>query len=558
MSSSSNSVRPAAVPRALAAASPPLAPPLAPPASPPPAPPASPPLAPPASPPLAPPASPPLAPPASLRQPQPSADPQARQSMAGLLPDRDRRNVTLAVVLCAQLMIVLDLTVVNVALPSLAAGLHLSATSLSWVLNAYALTFGGLLLLGGRAGDLLGRRRAFMAGLTVFTLASLAGGLATSSAALLAARAVQGVGGAIASPAVLAAIVASFPEGRERVRALSIFTGVTMGGASLGLVLGGMITQWASWRWVFFINVPVGIAVVALAPRLLANSQRRRGHFDITGAIASTAGMSALVYGFIAVASHGWSSLTSLTAFAAAALLLTAFVSIETRKAEPITPLWLLRDRSRSASYVARLLLVAGMFGSFFFLTQFVQEVLGFGPLAAGLSFVPMTAALFGTSRLAPRLVARFGPRPLMIAGLLPVIAGMAWLGQLTTGTSYFPGVLVPMLLLGTGMGVVFVPLTMASLAGVPPQDSGAAASMVNVMQQVGGALGLAILVTVYGTASHAAARRPLLGAAAAQAQHLRVHGMAVSFTSAAIFDAIAFLVVLLAIRIRQPQPAAR
>jgi EmrB/QacA subfamily drug resistance transporter len=540
MSSPSHSVSPAALPRTMPSASPPVAPPNSP------------------------------QPPHGSAHPQltGAATPGQRQAStsqsgpqlggAARRPDRDRRNVTLAVVLCAQLMIVLDLTVVNVALPSMAAGLHLSATSLSWVLNAYALTFGGLLLLGGRAGDILGRRRTFMVGLAIFTLASLAGGLATSSAALLAARAVQGVGGAIASPAVLATIVASFPEGRERVRALSIFTAVTMGGASLGLVLGGMMTQWASWRWVFFINVPVGIAVVAIAPRLLASTPRRRGHFDVTGAITSTAGMSALVYGFIAVASDGWGSLTSAAAFTAAAALLTAFVLIETRKAEPITPLWLLRHRSRSASYVARLLLVAGMFGSFFFLTQFVQEVLGFDPLAAGLSFLPMTAALFGTSRLAPRLVARFGPRPLMIVGLLPVVAAMAWLGQLTPGTSYFSGVLVPMLLLGGGMGLVFVPLTMASLAGVPAQHSGAAASMVNVMQQVGGALGLAILVTVYGTASRAAAAHPLIASAAAQAQHARVHGMAVSFTTAAIFDAIAFLVVLVAVRIRQPQVAAR
>jgi EmrB/QacA subfamily drug resistance transporter len=471
---------------------------------------------------------------------------------------RDRRNITLAVVLCAQLMIVLDMTVVNIALPSMASGLHLSATSLSWVLNAYALTFGGLLLLGGRAGDILGRRQAFMAGLAIFTIASLAGGLATSSALLLAARAVQGAGGAIASPAVLAAIVGSFPEGRERVRALSIFTAVTMGGSSLGLVLGGLITQWASWRWVFFINVPIGIAVVALAPRLLANSQRQRGHFDAAGAITSTAGMSALVYAFISVASHGWGSTIALSSFAAAAILLAAFVLIETRTSHPITPLWLLHDRSRVASYIARLLLVAGMFGSFFFLTQFVQEVLGFSPVKAGLSFVPMTGALFATSRLAPRLVARFGPRRLMITGLLPVVAGMTWLGQLSIGTTYFPGVLIPMLLLGIGMGVVFVPLTMASLAGVPPRESGAAASMVNVMQQVGGALGLAILVTIYGTASRTAARHPILGAtAAAQAQHVRVHGMAASFTAAAIFDAVALVVVAVAIRMRQSADAA-
>jgi EmrB/QacA subfamily drug resistance transporter len=461
------------------------------------------------------------------------------------LPDigkgRDRRNITLAVVLCAQLMIVLDMTVVNIALPSMATGLHLSATSLSWVLNAYALTFGGLLLLGGRAGDILGRRQAFMAGLVIFTVASLAGGLAQSAGLLLAARAVQGVGGAIASPAVL-----------------SIFTAVTMGGSSLGLVLGGMITQWASWRWVFFINVPIGIAVVALAPRLLPGSQRQRGRFDAAGAITSTAGMSALVYAFITVASHGWGNRVALVSFVLAAILLGTFLLVETRSSQPITPLWLVRDRSRTASYLARLLLVAGMFGSFFFLTQFVQEVLGFSPLKAGISFVPMTAALFGTSRLAPRLVARFGPKPLMIAGLLPVVAGMTWLGQLSAGTTYFPGVLIPMLLLGVGMGVVFVPLTMASLAGVPPQDSGSAASMVNVMQQVGGALGLAILVTIYGTASRAAAAHPVLHAsAAAQAQHIRVHGMAASFTAAAIFDAVALIIVAALIRLRQPgQPA--
>jgi EmrB/QacA subfamily drug resistance transporter len=473
---------------------------------------------------------------------------------------RDRRNITLAVVLCAQLMIVLDMTVVNIALPSMATGLHLSPTSLSWVLNAYALTFGGLLLLGGRAGDILGRRQAFMTGLAIFTVASLAGGLATSSGLLLAARAVQGVGGAIASPAVLAAIVTGFPEGRERVRALSIFTAVTMGGSSLGLVLGGVIVEWLSWRWVFFVNVPIGITVIALAPRLLAASQRQRAHFDAAGAITSTAGMSALVYAFINVASNGWSNRVSIGSFVLAALLLGTFLLIETRSSQPITPLWLVRDRSRAASYIARLLLVAGMFGSFFFLTQFVQEVLSFSPLKAGVAFVPMTGALFATSRLAPRLATRFGPKPLMIVGLVPVVAGMAWLGQLSTGTSYFPGVLIPMVMLGVGMGVAFVPLTMASLAGVPPKESGAAASMVNVMQQVGGALGLAILVTIYGTASRAAARHPLLGASAlAQAEHVKVHGMAASFTAAAIFDAVALIVIAVAIRMRQASaPATR
>ena len=474
-------------------------------------------------------------------------------------PARDRRNITLAVVLCAQLMIVLDMTVVNVALPSMATGLHLSATGLSWVLNAYTLTFGGLLLLGGRAGDVLGRRTTFMAGLALFTLASLAGGLATSPAMLLAARAVQGVGGAIATPAVLATIVSSFPEGRDRVRALGAFTAVAMGGASLGLVLGGIITEWASWRWVFFVNVPVGAAVIALTPRLLARGQRLAARLDLAGALTSTAGMSALVYAFINAASDGWANATTIGAFAAAAALLGLFLFVEARAEEPITPLWLLRDRSRAASYLSRLLLVGGMFGSFFFLTQFVQDVLGFTPMRAGLSFVPMTGALLVMSRIAPRLVPRFGAKPLLDAGLVPVVAGMYWLGHVSTSTGYVPGILVPMLLIGSGMGFAFVPLTMASLAGVPPQDSGAAASMVNVMQQVGGALGLAILVTIFGTARHSAEAHPLPGATVAeQARHVLVHGMATSFTAAAIFDALALLVVIAAVRLRQPaQPAA-
>jgi len=460
----------------------------------------------------------------------------------------ERRGLTLALVLCAQLMIVLDLTVVNIALPSIAHGLHFSAPSLAWVLNAYSLTFGGLLLLGGRASDILGRRRMFLAGIAVFTAASLAGGLATSAAWLLAARAVQGVGGAIASPAVLATIISGFPEGRERTRALGIFTAVMMGGASLGLVLGGMITEWASWRWVLFVNVPIGIAVLLAAPRILAESPRRPGRFDIAGALTSTAGMSALVYAFIRAASAGWTNRLTLAAFAAAAALLTAFVVNETRSPQPITPLRLFADRSRSASYVARLLLVAGMFGMFFFLTQYVQEILKFSPLRAGVAFVPMTGALFTVSRLAPRLIARFGPKPLMVAGLLPVVAGMTWLTQLSAGTSYLEGILGPMLLLGAGMGITFVPLTMASLSGVRPEDSGSASSMVNVTQQAGGALGLAILVTVFGSTSKTAVRHPVPGAAGSAATAL-THAMASSFGAAAIFDVCALVVIMLAIR---------
>ena len=438
----------------------------------------------------------------------------------------------------AQLMVILDATVVNIALPHIQAGLHFSATSLSWVMNGYTLTFGGLLLLGGRAGDILGRRRVFLAGIALFTLASLAGGLAPNAGVLLAARALQGVGGALASPAVLALVVSGFPEGRERIRALAIYSGVVTAGGSLGLVLGGLITQWASWRWVLFINVPIGVAVIMLAPRFVAETPRVPGRFDLPGAVTSTVGVTALVYAFIRAASDGWGNHVAIAAFAVAAVLLVAFVLNERRAPQPITPLRLFASMSRSGSFVARLLLVAGMFGMFFFLTQFVQEILGFSPLRAGISFLPMTAALFAVSRLAPRLVSRFQPWTLMVTGMLPVVAGMAWLSRIALGTGYLAGVLGPMVLIGAGMGVVFVPLTMASLSGVRPEDSGAASSMVNVMQQVGGSLGLAILVTAAGNA---------VGHATGQAAV--VHGMSRAFTLAAVLDVLALVVVLTVMR---------
>ncbi|HEX4087658.1 MAG TPA: MFS transporter [Trebonia sp.] len=464
-----------------------------------------------------------------------------------------RRNLALTIMLGAQLMIILDATVVNIALPHIQNGLHFSSTSLSWVMNGYTLTFGGLLLLGGRAGDILGRRRMFIAGLTIFTIASLAGGLATTAGMLLAARAVQGVGGALASPAVLALVVSSFPEGKERVKALAIYSAVVTGGSSLGLVLGGLITEWLSWRWVLFINVPIGIAVVAITPLFVAETPRQPGKFDLTGAIASTAGIGALVYGFIRAASNGWGDTTAIGSFVVAAVLLALFLVNETRAAQPITPLRLFADVSRSGSFVSRLLLVAGMMGMFFFLTQFIQDVLGFSPIMAGVAFLPMTITLFAVSRLAPRLIPRFGPKPLMITGMLPVIAGMTILSQVSTGTSYWTGVFPAMMLFGLGMGIVFVPLTTVSLAGVRPEESGAASSMVNVMQQVGGALGLAVLVAVYGTATRSAAAHPVAGlSAVAQQHHILAHGMASAFALAAIFDVVTLVLFITVIRGRQ------
>jgi len=475
---------------------------------------------------------------------------------------RGRPVGALALVLCAQLMVILDMTIVNVALPSMERGLHFSATGLSWVLDAYALTFGGLLLLGGRAGDILGRRRVFLTGIAVFTLASLAAGLATSPAWLIGARALQGVGGAIASPAALALVVSAFPEGGSRNRAMALYAGIASGGASLGLVLGGAITQWASWRWAFFINVPVGIAVAACTPFFLAETPRRTGHFDLAGALTSVIGMAALVYAFIRAASVGWSDRMTLAALALAVAGLAAFVLTETRAAQPVTPLRLFADGQRSASYAARLLLVGGMFGMFFFATQYLQLILGFSPLQAGLAFLPMTVLLFSVSRLAARLLGRFAPVPLAMAGMVPVIAGMAWLSRISPSTAYLPGVLGPMILFGAGVGLAFVPLTTVALAGVRAEDSGAASSMVNVTQQVGGALGLAILVTVFGAAVRAPAgpSGQAGGTELASAHEHLVHGMASAFTVATLFDVCALLVMagaaLVTRRARRAVPA--
>jgi EmrB/QacA subfamily drug resistance transporter len=467
------------------------------------------------------------------------------------------RGIALAIMLSAQLMVVLDMTVVNISLPHIQSGLHFSLTSLSWVLNGYTLAFGGLLLLGGRAGDILGRRRTFMAGIALFTLASLAGGLATNAGLLLAARALQGVGGALASPAVLALIVGSFPEGRERTRALAIFSAVISGGASLGLVLGGVITEWLSWRWVLFINLPIGIVVLAITPLFVAETPRLPGRFDLAGAVTSTGGMTALVYGFIRAAADGWGNSVALAAFGVAAVLLASFLVIETRARQPITPLRLFTDVNRSGSYIARLFLVAGMFGMFYFLTQFVQDILGFSPLRAGIAFLPMTITLFAVSRVTPRIMPSVGAKRLMIVGMLPVIVAMAWLSRVSPSTDYWSGVFVPMLLFGAGMGTVFVPLTTASLAGVRPEDSGAASSMVNVLQQVGGSLGLAVLIAAFGTATTNAARHPVAGlSAVAQTHHVLAHGMATAFGLAAILDVATVVVIAVLIRGRKrPEP---
>ncbi len=478
-------------------------------------------------------------------------------------PGATRRRLALALILTCQLMVILDATIVTIALPKIHTSLHFSATSLSWVQNIYSLTFGGLLLLGARVGDILGRRRVFIAGIAVFTAASLLGGLATTGVWLLSARALQGVGAAIAAPSTLALLTSSFPEGPQRLRAIGLYSAVSSGGASVGLVLGGMLTDWASWRWSLFINVPIGIALVLLAPRFLPETERRPGHFDLTGAISSTLGMSSIVYGLVRAASDGWSDPVTVAAFAAGVSLLVLFVRTELRAEQPITPLRLFASRSRSASYLARLLLVGGMFGMFFFLTQFLQGVRDYSPLKAGFAFLPMTVALFAMVRVVPRVTDRFGPRRLMIAGEGVALISMIALSRLSATSQYWPDIVVPMFFLGLGMGVAFIPLTTASLAGVAPQDAGAASGLVNVSQQVGGALGLGVLVTLFGSASKHAARHPVRGLGVVQQQqHDLAHAIAAAFTGSAVLLALTFAVIVLAIRHRpaqlaEPEPVA-
>jgi EmrB/QacA subfamily drug resistance transporter len=451
-------------------------------------------------------------------------------------PPRRARHpgVSLAVIVACQLMVVLDATVVFVALPKIQHSLHFSSTGLSWVSNIYSLAFGGLLLLGGRAGDILGRRRVFVTGIAIFTLASLVGGFAGSAAWLLTARAIQGAGAALAAPSALALIATNFAEGTERNRALSIFSAASSTGASIGLILGGVLTDWVSWRWVLFVNVPVGAVVLLLAPRVLTETERHRGRLDVAGAITSVTGMGALVYGFIRAADAGWGDTVTMAAFVAGVLLLAAFLAVEARAEQPVVPLRLFADGARAGAYLNMLLLAAAMFGMFFFLVQFLQNFLGFSPLKAGLAFLPMTGLMFGIARVAPRLVARFGPRRLMLTGMPFIVAGMAWLTRLSATSGYASGALPPMILFGLGAGLVFLPLTATILSGVQRADSGAASGALQTMQQVGGALGMAVLVSVFGTASHH-------GGA--------VHGTDTAFETATVFAVVALLVCAAFIR---------
>ena len=478
-----------------------------------------------------------------------------------------RLGLALAVIATAQLMVVLDATIVNVALPHIQRALGFSDTNLEWIVNAYALTFGGLLLLGGRAGDLLGRRRIFISGILLFTVASLLGGFATDQAWLLTARAVQGVGGALAAPTALALIAVTFPEGPPRNRAMGVYATMSVAGSAVGLILGGLLTTYASWRWVMFVNVPIGIIVALAAPRVLGESQRRRGSFDLPGAITGTLGIASLVYGLsnAATSQNGvshWGDTKVVASLVAAVVLLVAFAVIEVRSKHALLPMRVLKSRDRSGAYAIMLLLGTALFGMFFFLTLWIQDVWGYSPIKTGLVFLPMVAAIMLSSGIASQLVARIGARPLLVAGTLIATGGMGWLSRLNDHSTYAGGLLGPMIVTAIGLGLVFVPISLVSLSKVANSDSGVASSLLNAGQQIGGSIGLAVLGTVAwstfanSTRSQTSALAGhLTKAQLATAQTgIEHHALAVAFSDgflvAAGISLIALVITLLAIRV--------
>jgi EmrB/QacA subfamily drug resistance transporter len=468
-------------------------------------------------------------------------------------PSGSRRlGLALVVISMAQLMLVLDELIVNTALPHIQRALGFSGTGLEWIVTGYAITFGGLLMLGGRAGDVLGRRRMFIAGVTAFALASLLGGLATTAWWLIASRALQGAAAAVAAPAALSLIAVTFPEGAQRNRALGVYAAMTGMGGAVGVVAGGLLTTYASWRWVFFVNVPIGLLLAAGARYVIPETQRHARRFDLPGAIFGTAGFALLVYGLTRAAtgpdgiSH-WGDAATVASLAGAAVALIAFVLIEARTREPLLPLRIFADRTRAGVYLILLCLASAFFGLFFFLTQFLQVVWGYSPLKGGLAYLPFIGAFIVVAGISSRLVGRFGARPLMTVGAVFAPAGLFWLSRVHEGSQYLTGVALPLMVFAVAAGLIFVPLTMTLVAGVSDEDSGVASSMFNAGQQVGGSLGLAIIGSVAWTVVNNRLR---------SAHPDYTHALASGVTSAMVIGAaasvLALVVTVVAIRVRR------
>jgi EmrB/QacA subfamily drug resistance transporter len=449
----------------------------------------------------------------------------------------------LAIASLGQYMVVLDVSIVNVALPSIRGDLGFSASGLQWVVNAYTIVFAGFLLLGGRAADLFGQRRLFLIGLGLFTCASLAGGFAQGETMLIAARVAQGLGGAVLSPATLTIITTTFREPARRARALGVWSAVAGAGGASGALLGGILTDYLSWRWILFVNVPVGLAGLVLARLILPENTPSAGsrHIDIPGAFLVTGGLVALVYGIVASDSHGWSGAATLTGLAVGGILLACFVAYETRVADvPLVPMRLFRSRRLTVANLVMFFLSGGVFASWYFLTLYMQNSLGYSPLKAGLAFLPQTLAIVAGAQLSGRLVGRLGARFLIVvAGLLAVV-GLGWLSRIPVNGTYMVNLLVPCVLIGTGLGVAMTPIALSATAGLPRADGGLASGVVNAMRMVGGALGLAVLATLALDHTHALAGSGDAPAAALVAGYGRALGVAALSVAVAVLVALA------------------
>jgi EmrB/QacA subfamily drug resistance transporter len=407
--------------------------------------------------------------------------------------------LVLVLVCMAQFMVILDATIVNVALPSIQADLDMSDADLQWIVNAYALVFGGFLLLGGRAGDLVGRKRIFLVGVVIFTVASLLNGVSTSSEMLIVCRGLQGLGAALVAPAALSIITTTFAEGAERAKAMSVWAAIAVGGGAVGLVLGGILVDYTSWPWIFYVNIPVGIAVFAASLRYVPESKDERAHkaFDVAGAVTVTSGLLILVYAIVKAQEKGWGSAHTLIVGGISLLLLAVFLVIERRSIEPLVRLSIFRVRTVRAANVAMFFVAAGLFAMFFFNTLYLQRVLGYSPLEAGLAFLPFTGGIIIGAGLSQALVARVGARELPLIGMTMAIAGMLLFVRLQPGGEYLADFLPGVMLASIGMGLTFVPVTLIATSGIPDSDAGLASGLYNTSQQIGGALGLAVLSTL-------------------------------------------------------------
>jgi EmrB/QacA subfamily drug resistance transporter len=468
-------------------------------------------------------------------------------------PRTSNRWLVLVIACLAQFMVVLDATIVNVALPSIQRGLHFSPANLAWVVNAYTLVFGGFLLLGGRAADLIGRKRLFMAGIALFSAASLFNGLAQSSTMLIVGRGLQGLGGALLSPAALSIITTTFTETRERARALGVWSAIAAGGGAVGLLLGGVLTDLASWQWIFIVNVPVGVMALIATLRWVPESRPELAHrtFDLAGAVSVTAGLVVLVFAIVKSQAYGWGSARTIGLLGAGVAILAVFVAIERRSPAPLMRLSIFRIRTLAVADLVLLLVGSGLFGMFFFASLYVQEILGYSPLRAGLAFLPVTAGIVIGAGIAQQLIRRLGVRNVAVVGVAIAAAGLAVLTQLPVHGSYLGNLLSGLFPMSIGMGLAFVPITLLGTGAVTGADAGLASGLFNTAQQVGGSLGLAILATL--AASHTSsllstAHAPVSTATALAA---RVSGYHVAFLAAALMLAAGALILALALRPR-------